>query len=190
MNMLSMPSPFAIKSTPSGCLGLKLIDRREERQLRGFEETAHPPLEGDPLVGVRDLASECGAALDELPDGAGATLLAAGHLDDRLALLLREVMGAEPREHVLVLPGHGLPCRSCELLLHVYHRGLGIGVEPGQGFLREALRGVSRVPDRDLLDLPRAPHDPVVADEVVEEGHEPEAMGADLRVPNHEAAEE
>src|ERR1700674_4871276 len=46
------------------------------------------------------------------------------------------------------------------------------------------------MPDRDLFDLPRPPHDAVVADEVVEEGHEPEAVGADLAVPDHEAAEE
>src|SRR5437016_3181615 len=163
MNILSMSVNIPRhwhKNTPSGCLGLKLIDRREKRaRLRGLEETAHPPLEGDPLVGVRDLAGKRGAALDELPDGSRTPFLDAGHLDDRLALLLREVVGAEPREHLLVLSGHGLPCRPRELLLYVEDGGLRISVEAGQRFLREALRGVAGMPDRDLLHLPRAPHD-------------------------------
>jgi hypothetical protein len=44
--------------------------------------------------------------------------------------------------------------------------------------------------DRDLFDLPRSPDHPVVADEVIEEGHEAELVVPDLRVPDHEAPEE
>ena len=70
-----------------------------------------------------------------------------------------------------------------------HRRGVGEGQQRRGGLVREARRGVLRMPDGDLLEVLDAPEIAVLADRPQVEARHPEGLRADLGVPAVEATE-
>jgi hypothetical protein len=161
-------------------LGAKYMLRCASLRCR-LEESRDPLLQEHPILVVRDGPRNRRPAVYEFSDRPRPALLRLGRLDDRPALLLRELVAAEKGHDLLVRGTDLLSGRPLKLGLDIRDRGFGVGAEHGPDFLGEAVGGVLGVLDRDLLHLPRTPDHPVVAHLVVEEGHELVVTGPEFR---------
>ncbi len=140
---------------------------------------------------MRLVAGDRRDPLDEVEDARRRVALLGEHrLDDLRRLPFREATAPQEVAAVLVGFGHDPLARRPDALDEGTGRGVGEIHQRRRRLVGEARGGVFGMADGDLLEVLDTPQVPVLAHGAQIEARHAERLGADLRVPAVEAAEE